>query len=274
MKGLIFYFSGTGTTKLAVEYIAANMKNIDFDFHDMKETNVPDLRQYDILGFASYAQAFNPPKYVENFIKNLNKAEKKYAFIFNTFGFINGNTLNTLGKLVKHIGCRVIAGFALHTPESSPIMIRYKITSENSPNEKEMKKFNNFIKELDLIVKQVNAGEAVKEIVIKDNRVFALMGELSSASSLAIIGEKYVDQNKCIKCKLCQQKCPYNVVYFQDKYPKFDELNCKSCFICYNQCPTQAINSSKYTTIRYRKPNDKIVSKLRVKVYSENISVR
>jgi flavodoxin/Pyruvate/2-oxoacid:ferredoxin oxidoreductase delta subunit len=265
MKGLIFYFSGTGTTKLAVEYIAANMKNIDFDFYDMKDTNVPDLRQYDLLGFASYAQAFNPPQYVEKFIKNLNKAEKKYAFVFNTFGFINGNTLNNLGKWVKNIGCRIIAGFALHTPESSPIMIRYKIASEDSPNEKEMKEFNNFIKKLDLKAKGVNEGEVVKEIVIKENRLFALMGELLNASSLAAIGEKYVEQNKCIKCKLCQQKCAYNAVYFQNEYPKFDEIKCKSCFICYNQCPTQAINSNKYTTIRYRKANDKVVSKLKVK---------
>lgn len=264
MKGLIFYFSGTGTTKLAAQYIAANMRNIDFDFHDMNETNVPDLRQYDLLGFASYAQGFNPPEYVEHFIKKLNKAEK-YAFIFNTYGFINGNTLNNLGDWVKNTGCKVIAGFALHTPESSPIMIKYKITSENSPSEKEMKNFNTFIKELDVKAKKINEGEAVKEIAVKKNEIFTLMGGALNRSSLAAIGKKYVDKNKCIKCKLCQQKCPYNAVYFQNEYPEFNEENCKSCFICYNLCPVQAINSKKYTSIRYRKPNDKIVGKLRVK---------
>jgi ferredoxin len=269
MKGLIFYFSGTGTTKLAIEYIAANIINIDFDFHDMSDTNIPDLGQYDLLGFASYAQAFNPPQYVENYIKNLNIVEKKYAFVFNTFGFMNGNTLNTLGKWAKNIECRVIASFALHTPESSPIMIRYKITSENSPNEKEMEKFNSFIKELDLKVKKVNLGEVVKELAIKENRVYALIGQISNRSSLAAIGEKCVNQNMCIKCRLCEQNCPYNAVYFENEYPKFDETNCKSCFICYNKCPTQAIYSNKYMTIRYRKPNNKIVSKLKIKAAPE-----
>lgn len=240
----------------------------------MNDLDVPNLSSYDLLGFAAYAQAFSPPAYVENFIKRLNKAEKKYAFIFNTFGFINGNTLNTLGNWVKQIGCQVIAGFELHTPESSPIMIRYKITSENSPNEKEMNKFNEFIKELDLKAKKINVGEVVNEIIIKENRAFTLAGKILKRSSLAAIGEKYVDQNKCVKCKLCQQKCPYNAVYFKEKYPEFNEIKCKSCFICYNQCPTQAINSNKYKNIRYRKPNYKIVSKLRVKASSENICVR
>lgn len=273
MKGLIFYFSGTGTTKLAIEYIASNIKNIEFDFHDMNDTNLPDLREYDLLGFASYAQAFNPPQYVENFIKNLNKAEK-YTFIFNTYGFINGNALNNLGNWVKSIGCILIAGFALHTPESSPIMIKYKITSKDSPNKKEMNKFNDFIKELDLKAKKVKNSEVVKEIVVRENKIFTLIGKILNGSPLASIGKKYVDQNKCIKCKVCEKKCPYNAVHFQDEYPKFDEINCKSCFICYNQCPTQAINSNKYMTIRYRKPNDKVISKLRGKASSGNISIR
>jgi len=265
MKGLIFYFSGTGTTKLAVEYIAANLCNIEFDFHDMNDKNVPDLRKYDLLGFASYAQAFNPPQYVEDFIKKLNRAENKYAFIFNTYGLVNGNTLNKIGNWVERIGCRVIAGFALHTPESSPIMIRYKITSENSPNEKEMKKFNNFIKALDLKVNGIKLGTIIEEININENRILGLMGEILRGSSFASIGKKYVDTDKCIKCKVCQEKCPYNAIQFQDEYPKFDEKKCKSCFICYNKCSVQAISSNKYKTIRYNKPNDKIFNQLNVK---------
>ncbi|HEX3022903.1 MAG TPA: EFR1 family ferrodoxin [Lachnospiraceae bacterium] len=265
MKGLIFYFSGTGTTKLAVEYIAANLHNIDFDIHDMNDSSIPDLRQYELLGFASYAQAFNPPEYVENYIKNLSGTEKKYAFVFNTFGLLNGNTLNSLAMWVKSIGCHVIESFALHTPESSPIMIQYKITSENSPNDMEMQKFMNFIRELDHKIRKINSGEVIQEIDIKRNKLFSVLGKSLSKNSLSNIGKKFVNQDKCIKCKLCMKKCPYNAVYFEDEYPKFDETKCRSCFICYNVCPTQAIYSKKYTSIRYRTPNNKIVSKLKAK---------
>lgn len=262
MKGLIFYFSGTGTTKLAVQYISANLFNVEFDFHDMNDKNVPNLEKYDLLGFASYAQGFDPPQYVEKFIKSLKKVKSKYVFIFNTYGFINGNTLNKMGKWLKTMECKVIAGFALHTPESSPIMIHYKITSENSPNDKEMREFNKFIKELDLKINKIKFGESIEEISIKENKIFIFTGEILKRSSLSTIGEKHVDTNKCIKCKLCEERCPYNAIFFKGEYPKFDEMKCKSCFICYNKCPVQAIKSNKYKNERYNKPDNKIIGKL------------
>ncbi|MVX66171.1 4Fe-4S dicluster domain-containing protein [Clostridium chromiireducens] len=263
MKGLIFYFSGTGTTKLAADYIVSKINNIDFDFHDMNNKNIPDIKQYTILGFATYAQFFSPPKYVENFIESINKEDKKYVFVFNTYGLINGNTLSILGDSVKERGYKLIAGFALNTPESSLIMIKYKITSENAPNEKELIKFNEFIRDLDKKVNEINRGIEIKEISIKKKRVFTVVKKLLSGNSLVSIGEKHVNKDKCIKCKMCQEKCPYEAIYFEHEYPKFDEKKCESCFICYNNCPTQAIYSNKHKSVRYRKPNDKVIKKLK-----------
>ncbi|MHC1685087.1 MAG: EFR1 family ferrodoxin [Clostridiaceae bacterium] len=265
MKGLIIYLSGTGNTKLAAEYIAANVKNIKFDFHDMNNLSVPDINQYDLLGFATFTQMFSTPKYVESFIKRLDEVENKYAFVFNTYGLINGNTLSGLANFVKNKGYKVIGGFALHTPESSPVMIGYKITSKNSPNDKELKEFNHFIKELDNKAKKIKEGRDIKEIPIDEKKVFTMINKAMSDSSLAAIGEKSVDKSKCIKCKKCEKKCPYDVVYFENEYPKFDEIKCESCFICYNKCPTQAIYSKKHKTNRYIKPNDNITRKLTFK---------
>lgn len=263
MKGIIFYFSGTGTTKLAIEYIARKIKSIKFDFYDMNNSIMPDIKQYDILGFATFAQAFNPPKYVQDFIKNLDKDQGKYAFVINTYGLINGNTLNVLGNLAKSRDYKVIASFALHTPESSPSMIKNKITSENAPSEKELIEFNNFIENLDYKIGEISKGNTVKEIPIKINPILAVIGDGLGKSSLVSIGEKSVDKEKCMKCKKCQRLCPYNAITFEDQYPKFDEKRCLSCFICYNQCHTQAIYSNKHNEIRYNRPNDKIIKKLK-----------
>ena len=71
MKGLIFYFSSTGTTKLDIQYIASKINNIEFDFHDMNNKSIPDINQYTILGFATYAQLFSPPQYVKDFIERI-----------------------------------------------------------------------------------------------------------------------------------------------------------------------------------------------------------
>ena len=265
MKGIIFYFSGTGTTKLATEYIASRVKNIEFDFHDMNDTKIPELNQYTILGFATFAQLFSPPKCVETFIRSLNKEQNKNVFVFNTYGLMNGNTLSILGDLVKERGDKLIAQFALHTPESSPIMIKNKITSENAPSEKEMIEFNQFILELDNKINEINENLEVKEISVRKKRVYTIVKKLFSGNSLGSIGEKYVDKDKCTKCKRCQQKCPYQAIYFQDEYPRFDEKKCESCFICYNKCPVKAIYSKNHNIVRYSKPNDKVINKLNIK---------
>lgn len=102
-------------------------------------------------------------------------------------------------------------------------MIKYKITSENAPNEKELIKFNEFIRNLDNKVNEINKGIEIIEISIKKKRVFTELKKLLSGKSLVSIGEKYVDKDKCIKCKMCQKKCPYNAIYFENEYPKFYE---------------------------------------------------
>ena len=264
MKGLIFYFSGTGTTKLATNYITSKIKNIEFNFHDMYDKNIPNLDQYSIIGFSTYAQLFSPPKYVEEFIINMKIKEKKYAFVFNTYGLINGNTLSILGELVKKKGYKLISGFSLHTPESSPIMIENKITSENAPNEKEIKKFNEFIEALDSKIDAINREIEVKEIILKKNKFFILLKSLLERAKLVSIGEKYVYHEKCIQCGLCKKVCPYSSICYDEGYPKFNEESCQSCFICYNRCPKQAIYLKKGIKVHYANPNKKITKKLEI----------
>lgn len=91
-----------------------------------------------------------------------------------------------------------------------------------------------------------------------------VVNKLLNGNFLASIGEKHVVKDKCIKCKVCQEKCPYDAIYFENEYPKFHEEKCKSCFICYNNCPVQAIHSNKYKLVRYKYPNDKVIKKLKL----------
>lgn len=267
MKGLILYFSGSGTTKLAVHYIDSNIKHIDFDFYDMSNSEMPSIENYSVLGFATFAQMFHPPKYVEEFIKKIKIKEKKYAFVFNTYGSINGNTLKVLGDLVKAAGFTLIGAHALHTPESSPKMILRGITSEDAPNESELKEFYDFIKDLDKNIESIRVGKVISEISLKKNIPTALLRNLLINSKylnkqFIKLGEKYISQNKCIHCGKCVKVCPYHAISMNGKFPEFDEAKCNSCFMCYNLCPSKAIYSKKYSSGHYSKPNEKILNKL------------
>ena len=267
MKGLIIYFSGTGTTRLAAEYISSKITNIDFDVYDMSSAKMPNLENYTIVGFATFAQMFYPPKFVEAFIKEIKIKEKKYAFVFNTYGSINGNTLFGLENLVKAAGFTLIGAYALHTPESSPKMIIKGITSEDSPNEGELEEFDNFIKEFDGNIKKILEGKTVNEISLKKHIPTMLLRDLLRSNKYLFeryikIGEKNIKKDKCIHCGRCEKVCPYHAISMEGKFPKFEEARCDSCFICYNLCPSQAIYSKKYNSAHYSKPNEKITNKL------------
>lgn len=269
MKGLIFYFSGTGTTKLAVEYISSKIKHVDFDFHDMSSFDMPSIENYSVFGFATFAKMLYPPKYVEEFIQKIKIMEKRYAFVFNTYGSINGNTLKGLGDLVTAAGFTLIDAYALRTPESSPKMILSGITSENAPNEREFKKFHNFIKNLDAKIVSISKGKVIKPISLKKSISGILLRNLSIKSkyindNYVKIGEKYISNDKCIHCGKCQKVCPSHAIHLDNQFPRFDENKCDSCFICFNLCPSQAIFSDKYTSGHYSKPNEKIAAKLSV----------
>ncbi len=55
-----------------------------------------------------------------------------------------------------------------------------------------------------------------------------------------------VDDEKCIKCGLCQLYCPESTVMLTpEKKVIFDYRFCKGCGVCANECPVAAISMVK-----------------------------
>jgi len=54
-----------------------------------------------------------------------------------------------------------------------------------------------------------------------------------------------VDENKCVKCWLCESYCPEIAITKSHTGPLFDMRFCKGCGICSNECPTKAIEMKK-----------------------------
>ena len=150
-KGLIFYYSGSGNTKLASKYISQNLKNVQLELCNIVKINeIPDLDLYDIIGFATFTDWYGQPCLFKEFIKKVPIQKEKMAFVLITYGSgMFGNALRNLSKRVKKRGFKVITGFALLTPESYPPANVRGIGDANNPQEKDLKKFNEFISDLD-----------------------------------------------------------------------------------------------------------------------------
>ena len=259
LRGLICYYSGSGNTKLACEAIASRTDAIDFTLFDITQEDTPDLTDYDLIGFATWADFLNPPKQMKTFLESLPLQSQIPAFVFNTFGGFSAKTLATLDRWARERGFHVIAGHSLHTPENFPPMIKRGQDFKDSPNEKELAAFEAFVTQLDELATSMIAGEAVPARRVGLSR---FMPALSRTHSRKSMGEKSVDADACTECGICRDRCPYGAITLDPK-PIFDQTKCYGCWACYNHCPTQAIRTQKIRGVaQYARPNDELKKKL------------
>ena len=56
------------------------------------------------------------------------------------------------------------------------------------------------------------------------------------------IEEMQIDQDRCIKCGVCQRFCPEATMLLHEDRVIVDLRYCKGCGICANECPVDCIN--------------------------------
>ncbi|MBI4721515.1 MAG: 4Fe-4S binding protein [Candidatus Stahlbacteria bacterium] len=264
MKGIIYYYSGSGNTKLACQYIVKKIKNIEIDIFNIVKDGIPNLEKYNLVGFATFADFFGPPYLVQTFIENLPQQKDKLAFVFNTYGGMSGKTLKIFDKWVTAKGFKIIAYHSLHTPENYPPMIAKGRSNKQAPSKKEMNEFNNFISDLDRLLILLKKGKEIPKKKIKIGLLDSLIPTFSRTKARKDMGEKYVDEQLCTECGKCEKICPYEAIKLSPS-PTFNMNKCYGCWACYNHCPDKAIYTKKYRGIgHYPEPHKQLKEKLKV----------
>ncbi|MCD4740456.1 EFR1 family ferrodoxin [archaeon] len=264
MKGIICYYSGSGNTLLACQYLKSKIKNVDFELYDIVKNKVPDFSKYDVVGFATFADFGDIPQYFCSFFDKIPPQSNKNAFVFNTCGFLSGRTLQGFADKAKTNGFNVLSGYSLHTPESYPPMRNRRMPFDNSPKPKDIKKFNDFISRLDILLGTIKAGQTPENEKIKIGFLNSLLPKMPRTKAKEDMGKQKTDENLCIACGTCEKVCPSGAVHLKPK-PVFSHDICCGCWACYNHCPKQAIHTEKYKgTGQYPHPNDNVKQRLKV----------
>ncbi len=262
MKSIIYYYSGSGNTKLACQYLDRHIPDVSFEFKDATDINTPRLEAYDLVGFATFTDFSAPPYKFREFLEKIPPQEGTPAFVFNTYGSFSGKTLKKLAQMAQSKGFKVIAGYSLHTPESYPPLNALGVTSADAPSVEELETFNNFIDHLASKIQTLQAGGQVEAASIQLDFLNRLVPALPRTTSRRLMKDKYVDTARCTKCGLCAEICPYDAIAL-DPHPVFDEVRCYGCWACYNHCPERAIYTKRYKDVgHYSKPNEQLRQKL------------
>lgn len=244
MKGILCYYSGTGNTRLACEKIARQLKSIDLTLYDITKGEPLDLKEYKIVGFASFADFGGPPQRMKTFVEQL-EPTTQYAFLFNTYGLFSGKTLPLLAQWVQKKGFTVLAGHSLHAPENFPPMISIGLKNEQAPNKKELSDFESYITTLDSMISAIKKKKPFQSEPIKIGFFSRLLPASPREKARQDMGAKFVDKALCVKCGKCKKVCPYHAIALSP-YPEFDMEKCYGCWACYHHCPKQAIFTNKF----------------------------
>jgi ferredoxin len=252
MKGIIYYYSSTGNTKLACEALAKHLIPNSFELIDVLTGKNISLDSYDIVGFAAFTDFTEISQVYVNFLKAFPIQNKKPAFIFSTYGGKSGPEKVVMYSLLADKGFHIIAGHSLHMPHSNPptvagdygILYNKIFRPFDSPNKKEVFAFKTFINNLKSIILDIQDNKEVKKYKPHFNLIYAFF-RVPRQLARAVMGDKFVDENLCNKCGICADNCPYSAIVMRN-YPYFDMQKCYGCWRCFNVCPNKAIYTKKY----------------------------
>ena len=241
-----------------------NLPEVEFDLYDITKKKPLQFDRYDIYGFATFTDFVGPPQLFISFVENLPIQNEGWAFVLNTFGFINGRTLLEMQKLVTRRGFRVLAGHSLHTPESYPPMIASGRGNEQAPNEGELQAFQTFVSDLKGKVASIQAGDNFRPSPVRAGLIDRFIPVYPRTHSRDEMGDKIIDDDLCKACGVCEKRCPYQAITLAPK-PTFDMKKCYGCWACYNHCPNHAIYTRKYRGVaHYPRPREALRQKLDV----------
>jgi ferredoxin len=210
-KGILCYYSGSGNTRLACQYIQSKVISVKLELFNIARSGVPELDEYACVGFATFTDFWDPPYLMQAFIEKLGTQNSKPALVFNTYGAINGKTLQMLGKWASAAGFKVVAGHTLHTPESYPPMVAGGRGNEDHPNKKELKAFKQFVSGLDRKLGLIKEGQEIKAARLNIGLLNSLLFAFPHTQSRKDMRLKYVDDS-CDECGICEKICPYGAV--------------------------------------------------------------
>jgi ferredoxin len=244
MRGVICYYSGTGNTRLACEYVARHVQAVTFDLLDITGQATVDLAPYEVVGFACFADFWGPSQLMGEFIARLPRVSDKLAFALTTHGGLGGPTLRLLRRLVQGKGFRVVGGHALHTPENYPPMIARGATYADAPSPRELAAFSRFVAALEQHLAARQRGDKPLRVGSGVGLLELLLPAFPRSKARKDMGRKYVDEALCTECGLCREGCPYGAITLDPK-PIFNQDKCWGCWRCYSRCPQQAIYTAK-----------------------------
>lgn len=237
-KVLLVCFSGTGNTFLCAESLKKHFeeRNIQCDIFRffLPIQNLPDPRDYDLLGIGYPIHAFNTPLSFLNFLKHDWPFCDRPFFVFKVsgepFSFNDASSLS-LVRILRKKGYSFIGEKHFLMPYN--IVFRYPDSLA-----KEMVLYEDAL--CALFAEELEQGEKQKTSFPFFPRLVSLLFKIEWLAPSANAPFVKVDEKKCRRCFRCISSCPNRALYLDKKGHIRANNHCSICMRCVDFCPVDA----------------------------------
>ena len=263
MSGRIYYFSGTGNSLTLAREIA---KRLDADLIPIASAlhGKDPIPAADLVGIVFPVYYADSPNIVRRFADRL--IGTKYVFGVCTYGGAAGESLDTLGRILRSRGEKLSAGFGAHMPQNA----------FHKPWERRERIHAHAGRRIDRVVRCVEArrqgmfyGSIALQVLLMPFRGIlrratvrhlARLSHAPEGSRLSVealipkTDSAFVVGDSCTGCGICAHVCPVENIEIVAGHPTW-RGRCENCLACVNWCPADAIHGSiAQGGHRYRHP--------------------
>jgi ferredoxin len=246
-----------------------NEKGIETKKHSIENDEIakPEVHnkligEADIVGFAYPIYGSDIPENFMAFIDNLQKVDKKPAFVFTTMLLFSGDGAVVAKRRLRRRGFKVKQAINIKMPNNVklPYPIFRSLAIRNEPENDKVKQ--KAVKKAAKLVDRIITGKNW----VQGWDLFNIAGGLMQRVEMRRIDMSkfarnyFVEKEACTECMQCVDYCPVNNIKYEDG--EFTWLRkCVLCLRCYHMCLEDAIqykkatlNKEKYT--RYKGPGN------------------
>ena len=248
---MIFYFSCTGNTKWAAEYLSKATGEPLIDIAKAPAEAHYHAAAGERVGFCFPIHGWRPPIIVREFISRLHITADNDATPFCYALCTAGDNVGEGMAMFKHdceaVGIKIDSCASLLMPESY-IGLPFMDVDKKEKEQQKKEQAQSDLQEFASTVMQNRRGVERLHIGNWPRINTRLLGSIFLNH---IITDKpfRLNREKCKKCGRCIKSCPVaNITTDDEGFPQWQHTGkCLSCFACYHHCPTHAIEYGSRT---------------------------